>query len=131
MREQAKLQGLYAPVKSEVIQVACDITPAGAALAVAQEFARKSELDALSKRASSAREALLRCLPPREGAVDLWLNAALPYAYQQEWALDFSALALIKSRRIERDYTIRGMVAYGGLLGEATNVSVGQTRKPT
>ena len=83
----------------------------------------------LSLQAAEAKARLLRALPSSDArAVGLWLDAAFPYPFQQEWVLNFQPFSLFnKSRQIGGSHSSAGWCVVCGMLGETTTlISVGQ-----
>jgi phage FluMu gp28-like protein len=77
----------------------------------------------------AARRRLLATLPSTDArAVELWLDTALPFAYQQDWALDFSPSSLfLASRQIGKTHSSAAWATLRAMLGETvTIISLGE-----
>jgi phage FluMu gp28-like protein len=83
----------------------------------------------LTQTTKEARRRLQTTLPGTDArAVALWLDVALPFDYQQNWALDFSPLSLLnKARQIGGSHASAAWCVLAALMGETvTVISVGE-----
>ena len=78
----------------------------------------------LNPRTLEARRRLNQTLPGSDArAVELWLDAALPWYFQQNWALDFSPVSLFnKSRQIGGSHASAAWAVLTALLGETVTI---------